>query len=234
MAITRHDCITCKVRNCSILNNCDTQTLIAVSTFKIVKSLHKGEKLFSEGDRIQGICFIKKGFLKVELNGKQGRPLILNITGCGSVFGHRANAAHPYHSCTVTAVSDIQYCYIPLALFNEIVEKSPLLKQQIINQFIDEMELAEKKSVHLAHKSVREKVADALLLLARIYNYEETRQAFRIHFCRQDIADLTGSTKEQVSKTLNDFEKEKSIKCTAKKFSYLNIQTLRTISGAHP
>lgn len=231
MPLTRTECITCKVRRCSILNACNYETLTAISTYKLSKTLQKGKKLFSEGDPIQGVCFIKKGFLKVELNGKQGRPLILKIAGQGTVFGHRANMKHPYYSCSATAVSEVQYCYLPYDLFNEIVGKSPALRQQIINQFLDELELVEKKAIYLAHKSVREKVAEALLLLADAYQYEEKKQSFRISFCRQDIADLVGTTKEQVSKILKDFEKEGLIKCAAKKFNFLNTAILKTVTG---
>lgn len=233
MAITQYDCITCKVRNCSILNNCDVHTLTAISTYKLSRSLQKGERLFSEGDPVPGIYFIKKGFLKVELNGKQGRPLILRIAGRGAVFGHRVNAKHGFHTCSATAVSEVQYCYIAFDQFDEITDKSPVLRQQIINQFLDELELVEKKAVNLAHKTVREKVAEALLLLAEAYQYEEKKQSFRISFCRQDIADLAGTTKEQVSKILKDFEKEGLIKCAAKKFSYLHTAMLRSISNQH-
>lgn len=233
MLSLKNDCITCKTKNCSILGECEANTLTFISTAKITKSLKKGEKLFSEGDPIKGVYFIKKGYLKVELNGKQGRPLILQITGQGALFGHRANPLHPYHPCTVTAAADTQYCYIPSSLFDSMVENSPIFKKQIINQFLNEIELAEKRAVSLAHKTVKEKLAEALLLFARVYDYEKKRQSFRIHFCRQDIADLTGTTKEQVSKTLNDFEKEKLIKCNAKKFTWLNIDSLRCISNPY-
>ncbi|MBS1920894.1 MAG: Crp/Fnr family transcriptional regulator [Bacteroidetes bacterium] len=230
MAIPRCDCITCKVRSCSILNACDTETLTAISTYKHPRSLQKGERLFSEGDPILGVCFIKKGFLKVELNGKQGRPLILRIAGMGTVFGHRTNSSHSCHSCSVTAVSEVLYCFIPNNLFTEIAGKSHSLKQQIINQVLDELELVEKKAIVLAHKSVREKVAEALLSLAAAYRYEVKKQSFRISFCRQDIADLAGTTKEQISKILKDFENEELIRYSAKKFSFLNTAKLREIS----
>ena len=57
MAITRYDCITCKVRSCSVLNNCDTSTLTAISTYKLSRWLQKGERLFSEGDPVLGVYF---------------------------------------------------------------------------------------------------------------------------------------------------------------------------------
>lgn len=233
MTLLKTDCITCKTKNCSVLSECDTHTLSAINAVKITKSLKKGEKLFSEGDPVQGVYFIKKGFIKVELNGKQGRPLILQISGRGSMFGHRVNPLHSYHPCTVIAASDTLYCYIPSSMFENIIEHSPVLKKQIINQLLTELELAEKKTVNLAHKTVREQVAEALLQFAWVYDYEKKHQSFRIHFCRQDIADLTGTTKEQVSKVLHDFEKEKLIKCSAKKFTYLDIEALRRISNLY-
>lgn len=234
MAITRHDCITCNVRNCSILDDCDRDTLTAISTYKISKQLRKGERLFSEGDPIRGVCFIKKGFLKVELNGKQGRPLILRLAGRGTIFGHRANSRHALHPCSATALSDVHYCYIPIDLFTEIKCKSDSLKQQILNLFLDELEVAEKKAVHLAHKSVRERVAESILMIADAYQYEESKQSFRISLCRQDMADLAGTTKEQVSKALKDFEKEGLIKCAAKRFNYLNTSALRSVAENTP
>ncbi|MBS1764609.1 MAG: Crp/Fnr family transcriptional regulator [Bacteroidetes bacterium] len=230
MAITQHDCITCSVRACSILNECDKETLKAISNFKLTKFLAKGKRLFSEGEPVEGVCFIKKGFLKVELNGKQDRPLILKIAGKGTVLGYRINAKHSVHTCSAIAVSDVQYCYVPYELFDKITSKSSELRHQVINLFIDELELVKKKALTLAHKTVREKVAESILLLAETFNCEKEENEIYINFCRQDIADLIGTTKEQVSKVIKDFEKEKLIKCTAKKFSYLDIFRLNEIA----
>jgi len=231
MAYKFTECITCKIRNCSILKNCDNDTLSFISQYKRCISLSKGERLFAEGDPIQGIFFIKSGYLKIELNGKQGRPFILNFVGKGTILGHRYNSNHSHHSSSATAVSPVQYCYIPLHLFNSITEKSTQLKQLIFNQILNEHEVIQHKSIKLAHKSVREKVADALLMLAEVYEYELNKQSFRIGFCRQDIADLVGTTKEQVSTVLKDFEKERIIQFIARKFSYMNLLALREIAG---
>ena len=178
-----------------------------------------------------GICFIKKGFLKVELNGKQGRPLILRIAGKGSIFGHRLFEGHTHHTFSVTAVSDVQYCYIAYDQFHDITCKSPLLQQHLISKVLDELEEDEKKVIYLAHKSVREKVAETLLSLAKTYEFDQKENSFRINLGRQDIADLAGTTKEQVSKVLKDFEKEGLLKCSAKEFSYLKIKKLQFVTG---
>ncbi len=224
-----NDCITCKTKTCSVLKNCDNETLADVSQKKNCKEIKKGKILFSEDDIIHGVYFIKKGFLKVELNGKIGRPLIASIATQGSMFGHRVTANQKLHTSTVTAIEDCEYCYIPLHLFQEVTSKSQTLKDQISCYFLKELEQAEKSMIHLAHKSVREKIAIALLMFANYYNYTG-KKSFTIHFGRQEIADFTGTTKEQVSKVLKDFKKESLIKCKAKQINYLNLSQLEKIA----
>lgn len=231
MPFSKTECITCKVRNCSILGPCDIDTLTQISAQKISKTIGRGERIFSEGDQVLGVYFIKKGFLKIELNGKQGRPLALHFAGKGTILGHRTSKTHLTHSYSATAVTEVQCCYVPYRNFQEITQRSPILQDQILNQILSELDLVQKRATYLAHKSVREKVAQSLLLIAEAYGYEEKKQSFSISFCRQDIADLAGTTKEQVSKIFKEFEKEKLIRCTAKKFSYLHIEILQKISG---
>lgn len=226
----QYDCLTCKARTCSILNSCGKDALRAISATKQPRVLSKGERLFSEGDLKRGVSFIKKGFLKVELSGRAGRPLILRIAGKGAVFGHRINSGHMFYPYTATAVSDVDYCFISYNQFQHIMDESALLRRQVVNQFLDEMELAEKRALFLAHKTVRQKVAEALLVLAEAYEYTDEKSMFRITMGRQEIADLAGTTKEQVSKVLRDFEHEGHIRFTAKEFSYLNIAVLQDIS----
>lgn len=231
MSFNIPECLICKVRDCSILKNCDDETLGFISNYKLRKSIHRNERLFSEGDTSHGVYLIKSGYIKIELNGKLGRPLILQFIGKGSILGHVINDTHTTHTYSATAVSEVQYCYIPNPSFKKILEKSTTLKQAITNQIFDEIKMTQDKALKLAHKSVKEKVADALLMLADVYEYEKNKYTFKIGFCRQDIADLVGTTKEQVSSVLKEFEKLNIIKFTAKKFNFLNIESLRQIAS---
>lgn len=233
MDFSRYDCIHCKTRDCSILRDCNYETLQALSTFKICGVLRDGETLFVKGDEIKGVYFIKNGFIKIESIGRGGRPLILRIVGKGAILGSRINMneKHKQHTFSAVAGSNVDYCYVPNIVFKNIVAKSDNLKQEIINQSIDELHYAEMKAVNLAIKNVRENLAEALLMLAEVYKYEGGGQSFKINFQRQDIADLIGTTKEQVSKIIKDFENEGLIKCTAKKFHFLNIEGLLALTN---
>lgn len=232
MAIKRYDCVTCKVRKSSILDLCETDTLVAISTYKQTRIIQKGEYLFQEGAPIKGVFFIKKGFVKIEVKGKGDRPLILSIAGKGAILGHKMGDEMISHGTQAIAVSCVQCCYVPYTYFEKIAGDCTMLQKQIIRQFLKELELVKKKAISLAHKTVREKIAEALLLLADAHLYYEQQQTFRVSLCRQDIADLVGTTKEQVSKILKDFEKENIISCTGKRFSFMHIAALKAIAAS--
>lgn len=229
---SRYDCIHCKSRDCSILKNCNYETLQTLSTFKICGVLKEGEALFVKGDEIKGVYFIKEGFIKIESMSRGNRPLILRIVGKGSILGSRINLneKHKHHTFSAVAGSEVAYCYVPNIVFKNIVARSSVLRQEILDKSIEELQFAEMKAVNLAIKNVRENLAEALLMLAEVYQYEGEYQSFKINFQRQDIADMIGTTKEQVSKILKDFEKEGLIKCKAKKFQYLNVKGLLALS----
>ncbi len=227
------DCFTCRSKKCSVLKNCDANILSEINSKKVCKEIHKGEILFSEGDEILGVYLIKKGFLKVDLNGKIGRPLISHVASHGAIFGHRIAHNKNKHTSTVVALEDSEYCFIPQYLFQEVAVKCQSLRDQISLTFLEELEMAEKGMIFLAHKTVREKVAIALQKLAKIYHYNG-KTSFKIHFNRLEIADFAGTTKEQVSKILNEYIDLGLVKCKAKTFYYLNIPELQKISTLEP
>jgi CRP-like cAMP-binding protein len=57
--------------------------------------------------------------------------------------------------------------------------------------------------------------------------------ARKLNIDRQEMADLAGTTKEQVSRILADFDHEELIRFRAKHFKYIAIDKLRQISENH-
>jgi len=78
-----------------------------------------------------------------------------------------------------------------------------------------------------AQKHNMGRVADALLLFANeIYN----SLTFNLPISRQDLADLTGITRESASRILTDFNKEKILEMKGRQITILNDNLLRQIS----
>ena len=193
----------------------------------------KGETMFREGDEINGLYFIQSGVIKLEINSQTERPFILRLIGPSQTMGHRFLSYTGLQPYTATAVEDSRVCFIELGFFKNLVQKNELLQEEIRKIFLKEIRSTEIKLLQIAQQTVREKVAGILVHLAETYQYRQTGVGIRVHIDRQEMADLAGTTKEQVSRILADFDQEELIRFRAKHFKYIAVDKLRQIAESH-
>lgn len=205
----------------------------AYKAYKHHYEFKRGEMLFREGDEINGMYFVQSGVIKLEMNAETQRPFILRMIGAGQTMGHRFlnyTGLQPY---TATAVEDTRVCFIELGFFKNLLQKNDLLQEEIRKIFLKEIRSTEIKLLQIAQQTVREKVASILVHLAETYNYKQTGMGIRVHVDRQEMADLAGTTKEQISRILADFDQEQLIRFRAKHFKYIAVEQLRQIAEKH-
>lgn len=212
------------------MKQCEPALLQSVQTFKHQYFFSKGQTLFNQGDQVKGVQFVQSGLIKQELVGQKKRPFILRLCGQGQPMGHRSLSANDIQPYTATAVEDSRVCFIEMDFFNGLLKKSESLRQALQKIYLKEIKEAENKLINIAHHSVREKVANVLLELCEVYDYKNHTNGIRIQVDRQEMADLAGTTKEQVSKVLAQFTREKIIRFRTKHFKYLDIESLHKIA----
>jgi CRP/FNR family transcriptional regulator len=212
------------------MKQCEPSLLQSVQSFKHQYFYKRGQILFRQGDSVKGVQFVQSGLIKLELNGQKSRPFILRLSGHGQPMGHRSLSAADSHPYTATAVEDSRVCFIEMGFFNGLLKKSESLHQALQKNYLNEIRDAETKLINIAHHSVREKVANVLLELCEAYEYKNGANGIRIQVDRQEMADLAGTTKEQVSKVLAQFTREKLIRFRAKHFKYLDLESLHKIA----
>lgn len=226
-------CNTCRVRNCSVLSSCSNDILDVLSDNKKYLHFQKGERLLIEGQRGGGIYFIRSGIAKLEVNGKNGRPLILRLAGPGSIFGHRLRGASDEQPLSVEAVEDLYVCHVNSPVYDQLVEKSPELHKRMTEALLSEIRQVEQHAVRLTQLSVKERVAGALVHIATLYQYQPGSNGIRVHLERRDLADLSGTTREQVSRMLTELQQEGYIKFRGKHFKYFDLERLRSVAAIH-
>lgn len=225
-------CQTCSVKNCIMMKSFGQEDQ-AYKAYKHHYEFKRGEMLFREGDEINGMYFVQSGVIKLEMNAETQRPFILRMIGAGQTMGHRFlnyTGLQPY---TATAVEDSRVCFIELGFFKNLLQKNDLLQEEIRKIFLKEIRSTEVKLLQIAQQTVREKVASILVHLAETYNYKQTGMGIRVHVDRQEMADLAGTTKEQISRILADFDQEQLIRFRAKHFKYIAVEQLRQIAEKH-
>jgi CRP-like cAMP-binding protein len=226
-------CQTCTVKNCIMLKSFGPEELHVYKPYKHHYEFKKGELIFREGDEINGLYFVQTGVIKQEMNADKQRPFILRLIGPGQTMGHRFLSYTGLQPYTATAVEDTRVCFIELGFFKNLMQKNENLQEELRKIFLKEIRSTEVKLLQIAQQTVREKVAGILVHLAETYNYKQTGMGIKVHIDRQEMADLAGTTKEQVSRILADFDQEQLIRFRAKHFKFMAVDKLRQIAEKH-
>jgi len=77
--------------------------------------------------------------------------------------------------------------------------------------------------------NIREKVAEAFIYIYEKFGFNPQTKELNVELSRQDIGDIAGTTAEQVTRQLRDFEDQKLIFRKKRTIQLLNIKGLEYI-----
>lgn len=194
--------------------------------FKHAYDIKRGSILYREEQPPKGVFFIRSGLVKLEKKGTHGRTMILKISGPGQALGHHCIESGDLHSSTATTIEDSRYCFVEIDAFRKAVHQSDSFRNALRKIILADARELETKLALMTYRQVREKVADALLYIAKRYGYKPDGNGIRVNVDRQEMADMVGTTKEQVSKTLAELTQQGLIRCKAKHFKFIDKEGL--------
>jgi CRP/FNR family transcriptional regulator len=89
-----------------------------------------------------------------------------------------------------------------------------------------ELEDAERRVVEIAQKSVRERVAEALLVLKETFGVDQDGETLNSPLTREEIASIVGTAPESVIRTLAEFKADKLIETSGRAIRLKNVKGL--------
>ena len=117
-----------------------------------------------------------------------------------------------------------------MSLVEELINSNRALAWFFIHELSKHLGGSDTKIVNLTQKHIRGRLAEALLLLADNYGYEEDGQTIKIDMAREDIANLSNMTTSNAIRTLSTFVTEKLITVDGRRIKIINEPMLRKIS----
>ena len=92
-----------------------------------------------------------------------------------------------------------------------------------------ELRRAELRVKYHAQMNIREKVAQAFVYINEVFGINSISKSFNIELSRREIADIAGTTAEQVTRQLTDFEEEKLIQRDKREIKIINLKGIEDI-----
>lgn len=169
---------------------------------------------------------MNQGKVKIFTRGDEGKEQIIHIAKEGEIIGFRAMFSGEPYKVSASTLEESNICFIGKEDFLNMIDENPSLRNGIIKELSKELGDRAIFITNLAQKSVRERLAFALLILGDIYGKEQ------INLTREDMANFVGTATETLIRLLKDLKDDGMIEIHTRKLEIINKEKLIQLAGA--
>lgn len=225
------DCLNCDIFRRSVLAHLSIEELKEVNLNKGCSHYKKGQVIFREGEYPHEIFAVNSGKVKISKTGTEETEQIVRFAKTGDLLGYRSLLCGDKYLCTATALEDTSACSVPGPLFFKFIQENANLSLEVMKLLANDLGKAEKTIKKQTHKNVRERMAEALLLLVQVYGFEPDNATINISLSREEIAGIVGTGRESATKFLAEFKNEGTIEFAGKKIRIIDQQRLTKLAN---
>lgn len=222
------NCEECVNHNCVLHNYLSKRFAPVIYENKIIISCKKTQQLFLEGAFAAGIYFLLSGKIKVHKSGTNGKQQVVRLVKPGDILGHRNIGMRNVYPVSATAIEDSMACFIETKVFFDVLNNESPLAFQLMLFYAGELQKTETAIRNHALMTMKEKVANTLLIIIDAFGLTPDKM-IDAQLSQQDMAEITGTNNEQISRFLSEFQKDKLIAIKEKKIKILNQEKLKHI-----
>lgn len=209
---------------CFLCRNCLPSFRRAITAGRKVLDFKKGQDIFREGDKVEGIYFVMKGAVKVHQTWGDNE-FIIRFARAGDVVGHRGQGMTTF-PVSATALEQTKVCFVANELLEAVFKKDHAFLYKMMQLYSTELLRAEKRMRDLALLPVKSRVADALLMLSETFG-RNADGYIRVPVTRLDIASYAGTTYEAVFRLLTQWAQKGFVNTSGKSIRINDDQYLQ-------
>lgn len=192
----------------------------------------KSAIVFREGAYPSGVYIIQSGMVKKYKIDNTGREHIFYIARAGEMIGYHPVISSEHYVDTTMALEDCVILFIPTNDFLNTLHHSAELSRRLLKILSHEFGVLVNHISVSAQRPVRERVALALILLRQKFATTATKNApVTIQIARADIAHMSGTTRENITRFITEFKKNKIIETIGRKIIIIDVQKLTKIAN---
>jgi CRP/FNR family transcriptional regulator len=206
-----------------MLSECSLDQL---SSNHLELKLKKGDSIIKQGTYSTNVIFLRTGLAKIHLAGPYNEQIV-KLVNAPSYLGLPTTFGSKINQYSVTAISDVEVCFIDLEVFQVILDENREFTREIIQEFCKNELESFHRCANRTQKLIRGNMADALLEFSiNIYKSD----TFSLPLSQGEFANLVDTSRESVSRVFAEFDKDGIIKVSGKQVQILDKARLVLIS----
>lgn len=223
-------CEECTTKGHPIFKDLSQEDLNALNFDKGCSLYKRGNVIYHEGNRIKGYYCVNSGIVKMYKTGIDGKEQIIRFAKTGDIIGYRSVLSKELACTTAKVIEDAVLCFIPSDSLFEMVKSNSAFAMNLMQLTCKELGEANNYITDIAQKTVRERLAEVLLLLKDKFDLDEN-QVLRISLTREELANLVGTATESVIRLLSEFKADQMIELQGRKIKIINLPALQKVAN---
>jgi CRP/FNR family transcriptional regulator len=225
--VNGNECTGC-LRKCEPFLHLSEKELKFINNHRYEAKFKAGEIIFKQGSPASHIVSFSYGLAKMYFEVQNRRDVILSIVQPTMLVGGPGIYFDGRHQYSLSALKDSLVCFIDVNAFKKTIRNNSNFAELMIRDIsLKDIRLMQRL-VNVSVKQSHGRIAEILLHLSdTIFKNDK----FDILLSRQEIADMTGMSKEGAIRILKEFQQKKLIKCDAQIITVLDKKELLEISN---
>lgn len=233
--IKQHDisiplCDSCALETGAIFKHLTPDEVEMINFEKDFRQYRRGDVLYNEGNRISGFYCIHSGIIKVFKTGFDGKEQIIRFAKAGEIIAYRSVLSNEVACTSAKVIEDCKVCFIPSEVLTTFIKTNPSYALELLKLACHELGEANSFITDIAQKTVRERLAEILLLLVNDFGLD-SQDYLRISLTREELANIVGTATESVIRLLSEFKSDNLVELNGRKIKVINIKGLEKISN---
>ena len=223
-------CDKCAMDIGSVFKHLTGDEVDMINFEKEFRQFSRGEILYHEGGRISGFYCIHKGIIKVFKTGFDGKEQIIRFAKPGDIIAYRSVLSNEPACTSAKVIEDCQVCFIQSEILIKLVKTNSSFTHELLKLACHELGEANAFITDIAQKTVRERLAEIILLLVSDFGLD-SQNFLQISLTREELANIVGTATESVIRLLSEFKSDKLVELNGRKIRILNKKGLEKISN---
>ena len=216
------------LRNVPIFTDLSDSDLNRIASKMVSRDYEKGQMILLEESTGETFFIITSGTVKVTRLSDDGREVILALLGGSDFFGEMSLLDGEGRSANIVANEDAEVMTLSRRDFLEYLETYPKIAIALLEELAVRLRKSDQQIESLSLSDSEQRIGITLIRLAEergtIKRGDVTVQNLPY---QQDIANMAGTSRETVSRTLKLLEDKKLVKRNGGDITIFNFNTFR-------
>lgn len=201
----------------SLFRDLEDHELDKIVDISISRKWNKNSHIFMQGDPLENVYFINNGKVKIYKSDANGREQIVAILKKGEMFPHVGFFRKGGYPGFSEVLEEASLVVVPIAQFEKVLVENPHLSIKLFKVLGEKIvDLQERLEAQILNTTY-EQIIKLLIRLGELHGEKQADGAILLttDFTNKDLANMIGTTRETVSRTLTKMKRNELISTDA-------------------